>query len=641
MGTLEEKRAYLKETKSLLYQYLADNGYAVTDSMTFRQAVELLKVSDELVCVFAADFSGDSPSAEQFYSWEGRDYSNAITDSLDNIECVDGVAKLTSVYDADKSRWIQQMMCTGGLFESDDFTCEFRAKFCGLPGSWNNVITYGTGTYWTNGTYSDGVRWPAGGEIDAFEQVGGYSETPNTMNTPTAHWGTGRNSGYPDTQLSRATNNVEFTTDEWHNFKFSLKNGNVKTWIDGELVGENDFSDCTVDNHYLCDYKPFLKPHAFYIDGSCASSNSEIDTSNAFTFEVSDFKVYQDENVECIALEIFPQMWERDTELVFPVGSVLYLDREYSPSNVSNKACTWESSDETVATVVQGYVKTLKTGNTTITAKCGNATASYALAVSATASIPCVKVRAEQDKYTVVAGENVDIGYYLYPNFATDAVALSTANENIATVDGTTVTGVSEGDVVITIACGKATYDITVSVAPAERAPFAEYSLTGIDTGAVDVVNTGTLGEALNISGGVSGTLTETLDLRNNKTMFYYKGVSPTMSKGWLLNGTNPSEMPSVQCQASNSNMIIRHGAGSGYKITYVDGDKYNIAIYNNGTNSSVFVNGEKVVTDGKINYTTTAFSYFGQTTLPMDYFAAYHGYEFTDDELIAMTAAE
>ena len=46
-------------------------------------------------------------------------------------------------------------------------------------------------------------------------------------------------------------------------------------------------------------------------------------------------------------------MWEKGTELVFPVGSVLYLEKNFTPEDTSNKACKWYSSDESVATVTE------------------------------------------------------------------------------------------------------------------------------------------------------------------------------------------------------------------------------------------------------------------------------------------------
>lgn len=647
----------------LMYIFLS--GKAIGNGVEVNGTV----VPSNGVAVFVADFSDTSPSSEQFYSWEGRDYNGAITDSLSNIQCDGGVAKLTSVYDTKKSKWIQQMMCTGGLFESDNFICEFEAKFCGLAGSWNNVITYGTGTHWTNEMYSNGIKWPAGGEIDVFEQAGGYSATPNTMNTPTVHWGSGTASGYPDTHLKRNMNLVNFTTDKWHKFKFQLINGYVKVWIDDVLVGENDFSDCTVDNNYLCNYKPFLKPQAFYIDGSCASNSNEIDTNNVYEFYVKNFNVYQDAQVECTELEIYPQMWEKETKLVFPVGAEIYLDRAYTPSNTSNKACTWESSNPAVATVVQGFVKTLTEGSATITAKCGTATAQYIVNVSANANVPCVKVIANE-KVSVVKGKTYDVTSYTYPRFATDDLVYVSNDKQIATFENGIVKGVGKGQTEVIITCG--TKSATISVDVSEGAtPVIAYDLSGIAydgeayTGETSVIaNTGSYGSSFD------GTLSQSknnyyngnysadgyveratldanvtgLNLRGVAYTVIYKGVKIVNKplgaavsmdiKLRALFDSNGNIMPSIQV-SSNS---IKYGNVTAYTYTFTE-EISNIAVSSDGTTAKLFINGE-MVASGSDSYSAS-----NPTSFKIDYineniesFEIYME-QLSDEELIGITS--
>lgn len=647
----------------LMYIFLS--GKAIGNGVEVNGTV----VPSNGVAVFVADFSDTSPSSEQFYSWEGRDYNGAITDSLSNIQCDVGVAKLTSVYDTEKSKWIKQMMCTGGLFESDNFICEFEAKFCGLAGSWNNVITYGTGTHWTNEMYSKGIKWPAGGEIDAFEQAGGYSATPNTMNTPTVHWGSGTASGYPDTHLKRNTNLVDFTTDKWHKFKFQLINGYVKVWIDDVLVGENDFSDCTVDNNYLCNYKPFLKPQAFYIDGSCASNSNEIDTNNVYEFYVKNFNVYQDAQVECTELEIYPQMWEKETELVFPVGAEIYLDRAYTPSNTSNKACTWESSNPAVATVVQGFVKTLTEGSAMITAKCGTATAQYIVNVSANANVPCVKVIAANEKVSLVKGKTYDVTSYAYPRFATDDLVYVSNDKQIATFENGIVKGVGKGQTEVIITCG--TKSATISVDVLEGAtPVIAYDLSGIVydgeayTGETSVIaNTGSYGSSFD--GTLSQSMTNyyngnysvdgyvqkaTLDanvtglnLKGVAHTVIYKGVKivnkplgagSTDIKLRALFDSNGNVMPSIQV-SSNS---IKYGNVTAYTYTFTE-EISNIAVSSDGTTAKLFINGE-MVASGSDGYSAS-----NPTSFKIDYineniesFEIYME-QLSDEELIGITS--
>lgn len=647
--------------------YIMVSGVAIGDGVEINGSIE----PSEGVVVFAADFSGLAPSADQFYSWEGRIYDNAIYDALQNIKCTDGVAVLTSVYDSANSRWTKQMMCTGGIFEADNFTCKFRAKFSGLAGSWHNIITYGTGTHWTNGIYSDGVKWPAGGEIDAFEQAGGYADVPNTMHTPTGHYGSGTNSGYPNTHQSRVTGTVEFTTDEWHDFKFSLNSGYVKVWIDDVLVGENDFSDCIVSNNYMADYAPFLKPQAFYIDGSCASGAGAIDTSNVYKLEVSDFKIIQDAYVECTGLEIFPQMWARGTELVFPVGAELYLDRVYTPANTSNKACVWNSSNEAVATVVQGYVKVLAEGEATITATCGGASASYALTASnSAANVPCAKVAADKENgITVGDTKTVSITAYLYPSFTTDDVSWATSDPGVATVENGVVSGVAVGKAYITVTCGAKSTVVPVDVVEAAK-PYVRFDFTGLQkyyyalkndaNASVTLKNQGSGGSQFdfaltaktttydkdgnyNPAGfvesyyGQTTALDATINLKAQPMLYVWTvGDSSSIARQYN-NKENGNIMPSLD------RVYLRYGVVTNVlTVTFTGNDK--LLVYSDGAGKAYAYQNGTLLASGTNDDITDAFSnliFKYLNGFNFTNFEMYLGTSFTEAELIAMSTPQ
>lgn len=614
--------------------------------------------------VFEADFSGKYPSNKQFYSWEGRQYGGAVFQPLKSIKCENNTAILTSVKDKETGLQKQQMMCTAGLFESDNFVCEFEAKFDGTPGSWSYVITYGTGTYWTNNVYSDGLKWPAGGEIDVFEQAGGYSENPTNFKTPSIHYGTGSTSEYPDHHLAVIGDNVEFETNKWHKFKFSLKDGIIREWIDDVLVGEDDFSQYTVSNNCLYEYHPFLNPQAFYI--GCQSADGE-KSKTEYEFQIKNFKVVQDDQVECQKLEIYPQMWTKNTELIFPVNANLYLQREYYPSNTSNKACKWESSDESVAKVVEGYVTTIGEGTTQITATCGDAVATYTLNVSSDVNIPCAGVEANYDKISVRMDHSKDIKYYLYPDFSTDVVEISTLDKKIATVSNSILYGQAVGETELLVKCGKKTQTIKVSVKENNKKPFAEYNLIeatdkigmnaeekGYASSAV-VTNLGEDGKKLNLTAEYATTQMiienewkETLDRVTLKTpvidevkeltrypsMYLLKASSGSVR----TNSSNGNIMPSID--VSRKGIIVRYGGANIYQTDANGEDTHAIAIYIQDGHSSVFVDGKKVIDDG----TTTYINNLSQLILTtskkkgIEYFAAYEDCEFTDEELITMT---
>lgn len=447
--------------------------------------------------VFDADFSNTDLKAEQFSTWNDRIYDGAI---YEIGTCTDNQLHLKSTYDTKNTRWIRQMCHTAGLFESDNFTCEFKAKFDSKAGSWQNVITYGTGVYWSKGVYSDGIKWPAGGEIDAFEQAGGYAENPNGFNTPTAHYGAGNESGYINTHEISNGNEISFTPNEWHIFKFSLKNGVVQIYIDNKLKSEKDFSKCTVNNNYLYDYRPFLKPQAFYLDGQCHSSSS---TSNVYDFVIDYFKIYQDEDIKPTSFSIFPQMWDKETNLIFPTEGEIFFDKEFIPTNVSNKACTWISTKPNVASVVQGYVKTLTEGTTTIKATCGNTTATYELTVNnTTKNIPCVGLELEGESKQLDIDTTSSFKTYVYPKFATDDLQISYSNNGIVTYDGNTLTAIKAGTTTVTVACGTKTvsFEVTVNDLYGSEAILSYAFNHSTEGNNITVENKGSLGSNYNLT---------------------------------------------------------------------------------------------------------------------------------------------
>lgn len=619
---------------------------------------------EEPVVVFEADFSGEYPSNKQFYSWEGREYGGAIFQSLESIKCENNTAILTSVQDEKTGLRKQQMMCTAGLFESDNFVCEFEAKFSGKPGSWSYVITYGTGTYWTSNLYSDGLKWPAGGEIDVFEQAGGYSETPISFKTPSIHYGTGSNSEYPDKHLTVVGENVKFETDKWHKFKFSLDDGIIQEWIDNVLVGEGDFSQYTVSNDYLYEYHPFLNPQAFYIE--CQSADGE-QSEAEYEFQIKNFRITQSNQVECEALEIYPQMWTQNTRLIFPVNTNLYLQREYYPSNTSNKACKWESSDESVATVIEGYVTTINEGTAEITATCGNAVATYTLNVSLNATIPCVGVNTTYDKISVKTDHSKDIKCYLYPNFTTDQVVFSTLDEEIATMSNNTLYGGKIGQTKLFFQCGQQSKTLDILVKENNKNPFMEYNLTeatnriGMNeeekgySVSESVVNLGEDGEELNLWVEYSTTqkiienewketlngvtfktpiMDEPKELTRYPSMYLLKASSCNVR----TNSLNGNVMPSIDI--SNNGIIVRYGDVNIYQVQTTGEDIHTIAIYIQDDRSYVFVDGQKIVNNGATTYINDLSQLILTTSEKrgIEYFAAYEDCEFSDAELIKMT---
>lgn len=123
------------------------------------------------------------------------------------------------------------------------------------------------------------------------------------------------------------------------------------------------------------------------------------------------------------------------------------------PSNATNKNVTWSSSDEEVATVVNGVVNALKPGNATITVTTadGNKTAQCAVTVTEKVVIPVSSITVSPKEATVKTGASVTLTGEIQPENASNQNMIWTSdNEGVATVAGGVVTGVAEGTATIT-----------------------------------------------------------------------------------------------------------------------------------------------------------------------------------------------
>ncbi|RYP99140.1 alpha-amylase [Bifidobacterium pseudolongum subsp. globosum] len=170
-------------------------------------------------------------------------------------------------------------------------------------------------------------------------------------------------------------------------------------------------------------------------------------------------------------------------------GASKQLSATVSPSNATDRAVSWVSSNATVATVsTNGTVKALKAGTVTITATAGGKSASVTVTVTKQ-SDPVVPVSSVTISGTGVSGNratiNVGAGLNLTatvaPSNATDrAVSWSTSDASVATVSSTgAVRGVKAGMATITATAGGKEAAITVTVKAGSSPVLQSVSITG------------------------------------------------------------------------------------------------------------------------------------------------------------------
>ena len=154
------------------------------------------------------------------------------------------------------------------------------------------------------------------------------------------------------------------------------------------------------------------------------------------------------------------------TELTLTIGASEKLTATVLPENVTDKTVTWSTSDASIATVdAEGNVKAISVGEATITAICGDKTATCKVTVN---PILAESIALDKTELTLTIGASEKLTATVLPEDVTDkTVTWSTSDASIATVDNEgKVTAVSIGVATITATCGDKSATCKVTVNP-------------------------------------------------------------------------------------------------------------------------------------------------------------------------------
>ena len=180
-------------------------------------------------------------------------------------------------------------------------------------------------------------------------------------------------------------------------------------------------------------------------------------------------------------------------------GAKATLTATVTPDNATDKTVTWTSSDEAIATVVNGEVTAVKEGTASITAKAGDKEATCKVTVTKNI-IAVTSVTLDKTSLELVEGDETSLTATVTPDNATDkTVTWTTSDAAIATVNDGKVTAVKEGNATITAKAGDK--EATCSVKVAEKV---------IEVESITLSKT-----TLNLKKGESETLTATVSPDN------------------------------------------------------------------------------------------------------------------------------
>ena len=140
------------------------------------------------------------------------------------------------------------------------------------------------------------------------------------------------------------------------------------------------------------------------------------------------------------------------TSLELTEGDEATLTATIKPDNASNKQVSWKSEDETIATVSDGKVKAIKSGNTTITVTTsdGNKTASCSIIVNE--KIYHVEsISLNRTSLELMEGDEFTLVATIAPSNADNQKVIWTSSDNaVASVDGGKVKALKQGSTTIT-----------------------------------------------------------------------------------------------------------------------------------------------------------------------------------------------
>ena len=140
------------------------------------------------------------------------------------------------------------------------------------------------------------------------------------------------------------------------------------------------------------------------------------------------------------------------TSLELFIGDSEELIATFTPENTTDKSLSWTSDNPKIATVVDGVVKGVAKGKTTITVTTTNGkTATSTIIVKEKAKVEADSISLNKTTVTILEGEEDTLIATITPSNTEDkAIIWTTSNSKIATVKDGKVVGVSEGTAKIT-----------------------------------------------------------------------------------------------------------------------------------------------------------------------------------------------
>ena len=184
------------------------------------------------------------------------------------------------------------------------------------------------------------------------------------------------------------------------------------------------------------------------LEGLTEGEPINIDTKLTLTLPGSSVYMFGGRDSQAPVVEVQSITLDQTSYEVVQGGSI-QIKATVAPADATDKTLTWTSSDEEIATVVNGVVTGKKEGTVTITASHGDITATAQVTVKIVA---VESITFAESAYTVGEARTITLTPTINPSNATDkALTWTSADETIATVsEAGVVRGIKAGETTVT-----------------------------------------------------------------------------------------------------------------------------------------------------------------------------------------------
>jgi uncharacterized protein YjdB len=511
------------------------------------------------ILLWNEDFEGTSVDTNT-WTFDNRDKYNALVNSWtggarttvqDSVLHIKAVKQKYGSYTAD---WSSDQLWTRKKYANSNCRWECKMKFDVMNGCWPAFWLMGDNFSGTGPEAGQGgLDWPACGELDIMEFMGGASGSLSTN----VHWANiSGDTAHKQKTIATYTNKIIGEMTDWHIYGCEITDTQISFDVDGTVYATWNISEADIDfgNAFKMPMYPLVSLQVGQNGGTPDADATEMNVYVDWVRCYAPVGTTVSGDVEGM------QINNLTTKVSTGVKQVANIT--YTPVASKNKTVTWNSNNPNIVTVKNGLIESVADGNATITATSKNGvTASVDITVSTVTQYPVTALAFDKTSKPVVIGNSYTPNLSVTPDYTTDNIVYSSSDVSKFTVNSSTgvVTPIGAGVAnLIATADSGVTTTLPIEIISENEGAYidAHYNATKYsnDTGIGQIEK-------------LSNSFKYSLDARDDDYTFVaiLTGVDRGASMGWMPGNSLPTSgykpaMFSSWNQSSNVNEMKMSG---------------------------------------------------------------------------------